>query len=94
MPEPASRIEKGLREEGNSTRCVDFQIEEAPHADDRHQDHRADPESWRLRRADGVRHHHLVYCARLGKVAVFTRVGSRIVPLIYFSGSYRELWSD
>ena len=42
----------------------------------------------------GVKHHHLVYGARLGKVAVFTRVGSRIVPLIYFSGSYREMWSD
>ena len=93
MPEPASRIEKGLREEGNSARGVDVQIEEAPQADDRHQDHRADPESWLLRQADGVRHHHLVYGARLGKVAVFARTRSRIVPPIYFSGSYRELWS-
>ena len=40
----------------------------------------------------GVKHHHLVYGARLGTVAAFTRVGSRIVPLIYFSGSYQELW--
>ncbi|MGB6362528.1 MAG: metallophosphoesterase, partial [Thermoanaerobaculia bacterium] len=42
----------------------------------------------------GVKHHHLVYGARPGTVAAFTRVGSRIVPLIYFSGSYQELWSD
>lgn len=41
----------------------------------------------------GVKNHHLVYSARSDRVGVFTRVGSRIVPLVYISRPREELVS-